>query len=108
VKILTFTFGFAKGKLLECESLPFGVQKHTFREVKGYLSQVKMGTFRTILWSFWRKEKYPKICKPRFPLSINDLLSGLITRVFETDGGVGGFQMLIFGTVVKKNDENKR
>jgi hypothetical protein len=84
------------------------VQKLTFREVKGYLSQVKMGTFRTILWSFWRKEKYPKICKPRFPLSINDLLSGLITRVFETDGGVGGFQMLIFGTVVKKNDENKR
>jgi hypothetical protein len=30
LKILFFTFGFAKGKLLECERLPFGVQKDSF------------------------------------------------------------------------------
>jgi hypothetical protein len=30
VKIRDFTFGFAKGKLLKCESLPFSVQKDSF------------------------------------------------------------------------------
>jgi hypothetical protein len=61
-----------------------------------------------ILWTFWTKEKYPKICKPRFPLSIKHLLSGLKTHVFETEVGVGGFQMLIFGLFVKIFPKNKR
>jgi len=60
-----------------------------------------MGIFRTILRGFWTKEKYPKICKPRFLLSIRHLVKGLITRVFETEIGVGGFQVLIFGIIVK-------
>jgi hypothetical protein len=37
VKIQDFTFGFAKGKLLKCESLPFSVQKDSFWKVKGKL-----------------------------------------------------------------------
>jgi hypothetical protein len=73
VKNPTFTSGFAKGKLLECESLPFGGQKDSFCEVKGKLLKTKMGIFKTILGTFWTKEKYPKICKSRFLLIINDL-----------------------------------
>jgi hypothetical protein len=60
-----------------------------------------MGKRRTILASFWTKEKCLKICKRRFLLSIKDLVKCLKTRVFETDGGVGGFQMLIFDLFVK-------
>jgi hypothetical protein len=30
VKMPFFTFGFAKGILLKCERIPFGVQKDTF------------------------------------------------------------------------------
>jgi hypothetical protein len=75
--------------------------KVSFCETKAYLSQAKMGINRTILRSFWTKEKCPKICKPRFPLIIRHLVKDLKTRVFETDGGVGGFQMLIFDTFVK-------
>ena len=45
-----------------------------------------MGIFRTILRTFWTKEKYPKICKPRFLLIINDLVKALKTRVFRTEG----------------------
>jgi hypothetical protein len=43
----------------------------------------------------------PEICKPRFSLSIRHLVSGLKTRVFRSEGGVGGFQMLIFDLLVK-------
>jgi hypothetical protein len=75
--------------------------KVSFCEAKVYLWQAKMGIFRTILRSFWTKEKCPKICKRRFPLIIKHLVKGLKTRVFETDGGVGGFQMLIFDFIVK-------
>jgi hypothetical protein len=96
MKIRDFTSGFAKGILLRCESLPFGGQKDSFCKVKGKLLKAKMGIFRTILGTFWTKESGPKICKRRFPLSINDLLNGLKTRVFRTERGVGGFQMLIF------------
>jgi hypothetical protein len=60
-----------------------------------------MGTNRTIFARFWRTNKYPKICKRRFSLSIKHLRKGLKTRVFETEGGVGGFQMLIFSLFVK-------
>jgi hypothetical protein len=35
VKMLFFTFGFAKGILLKCERIPFGVQKDSFWKVKG-------------------------------------------------------------------------
>jgi hypothetical protein len=102
MKIRDFTSGFAKGILLECESLPFRTQKDSFCKVKGKLLKTKMGKRRTILGTFWTKEKCPRICKPRFPLSINDLLSGLKTRVFRSERGVGGFQMLIFDLFVKK------
>jgi hypothetical protein len=44
-----------------------------------------MGIFRTIFGKFWRIKKYPKICKPRFSLSIRHLVSGLKTRVFRTE-----------------------
>ena len=98
---MDFTFGFAKGKLLRCESLPFGGQKDSFCEVKGKLLKTKMGIFRTILRTFKTKEKCLKICKRRFLLSIRHLVKRLITRVFETEGGVGGFQMLIFDLFVK-------
>jgi hypothetical protein len=37
VKILAFTSGFAKGKLLECERLPIRRQKDSFWRVKGKL-----------------------------------------------------------------------
>ena len=67
-----------------------------------------MGNRRTILRSFWTKEKCPKICKTRFPLSIKHLVNGLKTRVFETEIGVGGFQMLISGIFVKIFSWNKR
>jgi hypothetical protein len=107
MKIRDFTFGFAKGILLRCERLPFGGQKDSFRKVKGKLLKAKMGIFRTILETFWTKESGPKICKPRFPLSINDLVNGLKTRVFETEIGVGGFQMLIFDLFVKIFPNNK-
>jgi hypothetical protein len=60
-----------------------------------------MGIFRTIFGKFWRIKKYPKICKRRFLMSIRDLRKGLITCVFETEIGVGGFQMLIFGIFVR-------
>jgi hypothetical protein len=60
-----------------------------------------MGIFRTIFGKFWRIKKYPKICKPRFFLSIRHLVSGLKTRVFRTERGVSGFQMLIFDIIVK-------
>jgi len=67
-----------------------------------------MGIFRTILGTFWIKENGQKICKRRFPLIINDLLSGLKTRVFRAERGVGGFQMLIFDSFVKIFPKNKR
>jgi hypothetical protein len=73
MKIRDFTFGFAKGILLRCKSLPFGVQKDSFWRVKGKLSEAKMGIFRTILGTFWTKESGLKICKPRFSLSIRNL-----------------------------------
>jgi hypothetical protein len=83
-----FAFGFAKGYLLGCESLPFRVQKDTFCEVKGKLSEAKMGKRRTILCTFRSTNKCPKICKPRFLLSINALQNGLKTRVFRAEGKV--------------------
>jgi len=101
VEILDFTSGFAKGKLLECERLPFSVQKDSFWRVKGKLWEAKMGIFRTILGAFWRIKMYPKICKTRELLSIRHLWKGLKTRVFRSERGVGGFQMLIFDTFVK-------
>jgi hypothetical protein len=52
MKIRDFTFGFAKGILLRCESLPFGGQKDSFCKVKGKLSEAKTGNKRTILGTF--------------------------------------------------------
>ena len=60
-----------------------------------------MGIFRTIFGKFWRIKKYPKICKPRFFLSIRHLVSGLKTRVFRTERGVGGFQASFASALVK-------
>jgi hypothetical protein len=61
-----------------------------------------MGIFRTILGAFWTINSCSEICKTRELLSIKHLVKGLKTRVFETEGGVGEFQMLIFGIIVKK------
>ena len=73
MKFRDFASGFAKGKLLECERIAFARSKDSFWSVKGKLSEAKTGIFRTILGSFWTKEKCPKICKPRFSLSIKHL-----------------------------------
>jgi hypothetical protein len=56
---------------------------------------------RTIFGAFWRINSCPKNCKTRELLSIRYLVKGLKTRVFETKGGIGGFQMLIFDLFVK-------
>jgi hypothetical protein len=60
-----------------------------------------MGIFKTILFRFRTIKRAQKIYKPRFLLIVNDLAKCLKTRVFETEIGVGGFQMLIFSIIVK-------
>jgi hypothetical protein len=93
---------------LECERIAFARSKDSFWSVKGKLSEAKTGIFRTILFRFRPINKCPKIYKRQFPLIINDLAKCLITRVFETEVGVGGFQMLIFDTIVKIFPKNKK
>jgi hypothetical protein len=60
VKMLFFTSGFAKGILLKCERIPFGVQKVSFCKVKGKLLEAKTGIFRTILFAFRPIRKIPE------------------------------------------------
>jgi hypothetical protein len=52
MKIRDFTSGFAKGKLLKCERLPFEGQKDSFWRVKGKLSEAKIGKRRTFFGTF--------------------------------------------------------
>lgn len=44
-----------------------------------------MGIFRTILWIFRARNKYPKIFRLWFSLIIRHLVKYLKTRVFETE-----------------------
>jgi hypothetical protein len=60
-----------------------------------------MGIFKTILFRFRTIRIALKIRKTQFSLIVNDLAKCLKTRVFETEIGVGGFQMLIFDPFVK-------
>ena len=100
-EICVFAFSFAKGILWRGQRRPFSVPKNTFWRVIGYLWEAKTGRNRRILGMFWTTYNFLKICKRREFLIIRGLQNCLKTRVFETEGEVGEFQMLIFDGFVK-------